>query len=45
MKNFLKITLMSLSLIAFTACDLEEELVSDFTSAYVKPAGGGGGPT
>tara|TARA_B100001778_G_scaffold118046_1_gene96942 strand:- start:327 stop:2060 length:1734 start_codon:yes stop_codon:yes gene_type:complete len=45
MKNFLKITLMSLSLIAFTACDLEEELVSDFTSPYVKAAGGGGGPT
>jgi len=44
MKNILKISLMTLSLVAFTACDLEEELVSDFTSSYAKPAGGAGGP-
>ncbi len=43
MKNYIKITLMTLSLVAFTACDLEEELISDLTKPYVAAAGGGGG--
>ena len=45
MKNFIKITLMSLSLVFFTACDLEEELESQFTESFSAAAGGGGGPT
>ena len=44
MKNFIKITLMSLSLVFFTACDLEEELESQFTESFSAAAGGGGGP-
>ena len=41
MKNFIKITLMSLSLVFFTACDLEEELESQFTESFSAAAGGG----